>query len=154
MAKHRKQAGGNPGMTVEGLITLASRYAPEETMDRLVAAVTARGATILARIDHAAAAASAGLQLGPTEAVIFGNPRAGTPLMRTAQTMGIDLPLRALVWRDEAGTTQLSYNDPEFLAQRHGANVGNEAVLRAMKEFLAAVAREAANERPDAGASE
>ena len=130
-------------MTVAGLITVASRHGPDETMDRLIAAVTARGAAVLARIDHAAAAASAGMGLRPTEVVIFGNPRAGTPLMRTAQTIGIDLPLRALVWQDEAGATRLSYNDPGWLAGRHGAEGGNEAALRAMGEFLAAVTAEA-----------
>jgi uncharacterized protein (DUF302 family) len=87
--------------------------------------VTARGASIPAHIDHAAAVEKAGLGLRPTEVVIFGDPRAGTPLIETAQTMGIDLPRRALVWKDEAGPTQLSYNDPAWLARRHGADVGN-----------------------------
>ena len=72
------------------------------------------------------AAASVGLTLRPTEALVFGNPRAGTPLMQAVQTMGIDLPLRALVWRDEAGATWLGYNDPAWLARRHGAEVGHE----------------------------
>ena len=87
-------------MTPEGLIVRTSRHEPKATMDRLVAAVTGRGAAVVARIDHAAAAAAVGLALPPTEVLVFGNPRAGTPLMQTAQTLGIDLPLRALVWRD------------------------------------------------------
>jgi uncharacterized protein (DUF302 family) len=130
-------------MAVDGLITLTSRHSPGETMERLIAAVTARGAAVLARVDHAKAADSVGLSLPPTEVVMFGNPRAGTPLMQKVQTVGIDLPLKALVWRDEAGTTRLSYNDPEWLAARHGAAAGNETALRAMREFLAAVAKEA-----------
>ncbi len=84
-------------------------------MDRFAAAVTARGAAVVARVDHSKAAASVGLTLQPTEVAIFGNPHAGTPLMQTAQTIGIDLPLRALVWQDDSGVTRLSYNDPECL---------------------------------------
>ncbi len=131
-------------MTPEGLIVLTSRHEPKETMERLVAAVTARGAAVVARIDHAAAAAAVGLALPPTEVLVFGNPRAGTPLMQTAQTLGIDLPLRALVWRDASGVTHVGYNDPRWLARRHGAEVGNEAILKAMDDFLATVADEAA----------
>ncbi|MGA2491488.1 MAG: DUF302 domain-containing protein [Roseiarcus sp.] len=131
-------------MTPEGLIVRASRHEPKETMDRLAAAVTARGAAVVARVDHAAAAATAGLALAPTEVLIFGNPKAGTPLMQTAQTIGIDLPLRALVWRDASGITHLGYNDPYWLARRYGAEVGHEAVLKAMAALLAAAAEEAA----------
>jgi uncharacterized protein (DUF302 family) len=131
-------------MTPEGFIVCASRHDPKTTMDRLAAAVTARGAAVVARVDHAAAAATVGLALAPTEVLIFGNPKAGTPLMQAAQTIGVDLPLRALVWRDAAGITHLGYNDPRWLARRHGAEVGNDAVLKAMADFLAAVAGEAA----------
>jgi uncharacterized protein (DUF302 family) len=131
-------------MTPEGLIVRASRHDPKETMDRLAAAVTARGAAVVARIDHAAAAATVGLALAPTEVLIFGNPRAGTPLMQAAQTIGIDLPLKALVWRDASGATSVGYNDPHWLARRHGVEAGHEAILKAMAEFLAAVADEAA----------
>jgi uncharacterized protein (DUF302 family) len=112
-------------------------------MGRLAAAVTARGMAILARIDHAAAAATVGLALRPTEVLIFGNPRAGSPLMQAAQTAGIDLPLRALVWLDGEGRTWLSYNDPKWLARRHGADSGAEAILGAMSAALDAVVREA-----------
>jgi len=131
-------------MTPEGLIVRLSRHEPKETMDRLVAAVTARGAAVVARVNHAAAAAAVGLALAPTEVLIFGNPKAGTPLMQAALTIGIDLPLRALVWRDASGATHVGYNDPRWLARRHGAEVGNEAILKAMADFLAAVAEEAA----------
>ena len=130
-------------MTVEGLTTCLSRHGPKETMDRLAAAVASRGMAVLARIDHAAAAAKAGMELRPTEVVLFGNPRAGTPLMQAAQTMGIDLPLKALVWQDEAGRTWLAYNDPKWLAERHDAGAGTERNLDAMTDALAAVAKEA-----------
>jgi uncharacterized protein (DUF302 family) len=85
-------------------------------MDWLATAVTKRGITILARIDHAGAAAKISLALRPTEVMIFGNPRASTPLMQAVQTIGIDLPLKALVWQDEGGQT---YNDPTWVAGRH-----------------------------------
>ena len=131
-------------MTPEGLIVLTSRHDPKATKDRLAAAATARGAAVVARIDHAAAAAAVGLALPPTEVLVFGNPRAGTPLMQAAQTIGVDLPLRALVWRDASGMTFVGYNDPRWLARRHGAEVGNEPILKAMADFLAAIAEEAA----------
>jgi len=130
-------------MAPEGLIVRVSRHEPKETMDRLVAAVTARGVAVVARIDHAAAAATVGLALAPTEVLIFGNPKAGTPLMQAAQTIGIDLPLRALVWRDAAGAAFVGYNDPHWLARRHGVEAGHEATVKAMADFLAAVTEEA-----------
>ncbi|HSW26037.1 MAG TPA: DUF302 domain-containing protein, partial [Burkholderiaceae bacterium] len=79
------------------------------------------GLTVFARIDHAAGATKVGKSLRPTELLIFGNPQGGTPLMECAQSAGIDLPLKALVWQDEAAQVWLGYNDPAFLAQRHGA---------------------------------
>src|SRR3712207_4267738 len=90
-------------MTPEGLKVAPSSYGPAETMDRLAAAVIDRGMSIVARVDHASAATKVGLELRPTEVLIFGNPRAGTPLMQAAQTIGIDLPLKALVWQDQIG---------------------------------------------------
>jgi uncharacterized protein (DUF302 family) len=130
-------------MAAGGLVTIESRFDPESTIDRLVAAVTARGMAVLARIDHARAAGEAGLELRPTEVLVFGNPKAGTPLMQAVQTIGIDLPLKALVWEDEGGVTRLSYNEPRWLAARHDVK-GHEAVLAAMANALAAVAAEAA----------
>ena len=130
-------------MRPDGLTVLPSAYGPKETADRLAAAVARRGMAVLARIDHAAAAAEVGMELRPTEVVIFGNPRAGTPLMQAVQTVGIDLPLKALVWQDEAGAVWLAYNDPAWLAARHGALDGTDRILRAMTDALAAVAGEA-----------
>ena len=90
---------------MEGLTSIRSRFSPKETMDRLEAEVRAKGMTVFARIDHAAGAAEVGLTLRPTELIIFGNARGGTPLMQSVQTVGIDLLLKALVWEDASGTT-------------------------------------------------
>jgi uncharacterized protein (DUF302 family) len=132
-------------MATKGLTTRASSHGPKETMDRLAAAVTARGVAILARIDHGGAAAKVGLTLRPTELLIFGNAKAGTPLMQTAQTIGIDLPLKVLVWEDEASQTWLSYSDPEWLVARHGDPTSVRQILGSMAAMLAAVADEAAS---------
>src|SRR5579871_5802503 len=105
-------------MAADGLITVPSNFGPEETMRKLEAEVKAKGMTIFAHVDHAAGAAAAGLTLRPTDLLIFGAARGGTPLMQSAQTMGIDLPLKALVWQDESGATWLSTNDPNWLAKR------------------------------------
>jgi uncharacterized protein (DUF302 family) len=130
-------------MTPEGLIVHASVHGPKETMDRLVRAVGGRGMTVLARIDHAAAAVAADMELRPTEVLIFGNPRAGTPLMQAVQTMGIDLPLKVLVWQDAEGRTWLAYNDPLWLAERHATGAAKRSIVAAMAAALATVAGEA-----------
>jgi uncharacterized protein (DUF302 family) len=130
-------------MAADGLTTLRSSYGPKDTMTRLEAEVKARGMTVFARIDHAAGAAGAGLPLRPTELLIFGNAKAGTPLMQTVQTTGIDLPLKALVWEDASGATWLSYNDPAWLAQRHGVAGETETVIGMMSKALDAVAQAA-----------
>jgi uncharacterized protein (DUF302 family) len=130
-------------MTADGLINLPSGVGPKETMDRLVAEITAKGLTIFARVDHAAGAAAAGLTLAPTELVIFGNAKGGTPLMQAAQTIGIDLPLKALVWQDEAGSTFLSYNDPAWLAKRHGLGSNVQPAVDALSGALRALAKAA-----------
>ena len=126
---------------VEGLIVTPSAHGPAETMRKLIDAVTEKGLVVLAHIDHAGAAAKAGLELCPTDLLIFGNAKGGTPLMQADQTMGIDLPLKALVWQDQDGHTLLGYNDPAWLAERHG--VKNEQVVAAMRAALAAVAAKA-----------
>ena len=105
----------------DGLVTVASSFGAKETIDRLEAVLKGGGATIFARVDHAAGAASVNLPLRPTELLIFGNPKGGTPLMQAQQTLGIDLPLKALAWEDQAGKVWVSYNDPVWLAARHGA---------------------------------
>lgn len=109
-----------PASAAEGLIAVKSPYEVRETLDRLEATAKQRGLKVFARIDHAAGAASVGKTLRPTEVLIFGNPQGGTPFMECAQSAGIDLPLKALAWQDEQGQVWLAYNDPEFLATRHG----------------------------------
>ena len=130
-------------MGVDGLTSLRSGHEPAQTVARLVAEVEARGMQVFARIDHAAGAAEAGLPLRPTTLVIFGGAKGGTPLMQAAQTIGIDLPLKALVWQDAASDTWLSYNDPSWLAQRHGLGLETAANVEAMAAALDALARTA-----------
>lgn len=131
-------------MSVEGLVTAESAFGPAETMDRLEEGVKAMGMTVFARIDHAAGAAKAGMELRPTELLIFGNPKAGTPLMMAGQTIGIDLPLKALVWQDEAGATRIGWNDPAWLAGRHGLGGDAGAVAAKMGAALKGLAEKAA----------
>jgi uncharacterized protein (DUF302 family) len=127
-------------MAADGLITVKSQFEPKETMARLEAAVKARGLTVFAHIDHGAGATEVALPLRPTDLLIFGNARGGTPLMQSVQTIGIDLPLKALVWRDEAGTTWLSYNDPVWIAGRHGAASDGQAAVPGLAAALDAIA--------------
>jgi uncharacterized protein (DUF302 family) len=105
----------------DGLITIRSPFAAKDTMNRFEENAKQHGLNVFARIDHAAGAAKVGKTLRPTEVLIFGNPQGGTPFMECAQSVGIDLPLKALVWEDAQGQVWLGYNDPAFLAQRHGA---------------------------------
>ena len=129
---------------MEGLTSIRSRFGPKETMDRLEAEIRAKGMTVFARIDHAAGAAEVGLTLPPTELIIFGNARGGTPLMQSVQTVGIDLPLKALVWEDAAGKTWLSYNEAGWIVRRH--SVANaEPVVNKMAAALSAMSRKAAD---------
>ena len=107
-------------MPARGLITIKSNYGPEVTMNRLEAELSAKGMTVFARVDHAAGAEAAGLSLHPTELIVFGNARGGTPLMQAARTIAVDLPIRMLVWEDASRDTWLTYNDPKWLATRHG----------------------------------
>lgn len=129
-------------MSVDGLTTIPSRSDPKTTMDRFVSAAEKRGIGILARIDHAAAAQEAGLALRPTELLVFGNPKVGTALMQAQQTAGIDLPLKALVWLDESGRTWLAYENPGWIAERHGI-MGADKFVKAMTAVLTALAQEA-----------
>ena len=129
-------------MAVQGLTTVKSIHPPQETANRLEAAVKAKGLTVFARIDHAAGASAAGLSLRPTEVLIFGNAKGGTPLMQAMQTIGIDLPLKALVWQDVSGETWLSWNDPAWLAARHDLT-GADAVVGRLTALLDDLAKAA-----------
>src|SRR6478609_7968635 len=134
---------GVQAMAAEGLTTVKSGYDPKETMDRLEADVRAKGLTVFARIDHTAGATAVGLTLRPTELMVFGNARGGTPLMQAAQTIGIDLSLKALVWQDASGDTWLSYNDPSWLAKRHGLGAEVEPANSTMAATLSGIAKTA-----------
>ena len=130
-------------MAADGLITIESGFGPEETMNRFEAEVRSRGMTVFAHIDHAAGATTAGLSLRPTELLIFGDAKAGTPLMQSTQTFGIDLPLKALVWQDASGIAWLSYSDPAFLARRHDLDGAHNTTVNAMAAALEAISSEA-----------
>ena len=128
----------------EGMTIVPSQFDVPTTMDRMAAAITAHGVEVFARIDFTATAAKAGLALRPTELLIFGNPKAGTPLMQAEPTVGIDLPLKALVWQDAAGKTWLGYNNPSWVAARHGVGADLAKTFQAMTTGpLAAQAKEA-----------
>lgn len=127
-----------PAGATGGLVATRSSYPVAETMDRLERAVKDRELVVIARVDHAAAAQKAGLTLRPTQLLIFGNPKAGTPLMQSAQSIGIDLPLKVLAWEDDKGQVWLAYNDPGWLAARHGVTDRAE-VVRAITGALDAL---------------
>ena len=103
----------------QGLVQIPSRYSVEETLQRLESALATRGLEIFARVDHSGEAEKVGMKMQPTKLLIFGSPKAGTPLMVAAPTLAIDLPLKALVWEDEAGKVWLTYNSPDYLRERH-----------------------------------
>jgi len=103
-----------------GMVDIPSRYSVPESLVRLEAILQEKGLTIFARVDHSGEAKKVGLEMRPTQLVIFGSPKGGTPLMVAAPSLAIDLPLKALAWQDKAGKVWISYNSPEYLQQRHG----------------------------------
>jgi uncharacterized protein (DUF302 family) len=131
-------------MTVDGLVTILSGFGPKETMDRLESEVKAKGLTVFARVDHTAGAEAVGLKLRPTELLIFGNARGGTPLMEADQRIGIDLPLKTLVYQDGVGKVWLSYVDPNWLARRYGLSTAVVANVEALSKALSGLAEGAA----------
>ena len=127
----------------DGLTTIASSLAAKATMDRLEAEVKAKGLTVFARVDHAGGAAAVGLPLRPTELLVFGHARNGTPLMQVNQVAGIDLPLKVLVYEDANGKVWLAYDDPSWIAQRHGLGAGVAATVQTLAKALKAFAAHA-----------
>jgi len=118
-----------------GIITLPSQHSVDQTLEKLQALLRAKGVTLFALVDHSGEAAKVGMTLPPTKLVMFGNPKAGTPLMLAAPSVAIDLPLKLLVWEDAQGKVWLSYNSPAYLQQRHGvpeALLPNIAVVEAL----------------------
>ena len=130
-------------MSDDGLITIASKLSVKETIDRLASTVTSKGMTVFGRVDHGAGAAQVGMPLRPTELLIFGNAKGGTPLMQAKQTIGIDLPLKALAWEDADGKVWVTSNDPAWLARRHGLGADVNANVEALRAGLAAVIKAA-----------
>jgi uncharacterized protein (DUF302 family) len=123
------QAGGN-------LVTKPSKYSVPETIERIERAVTAKGMKIFVRIDHAGEAKKAGLDMRPTELLIFGNPKGGTALMVVRPTAAIDLPMKALAWEDKDGTVWLTYNSPDLLHERHAVPVELTSKLDPVGQLL------------------
>ena len=104
----------------DDLITKPSAFSVGQTLDRLEKIFAKKGITIFARVNHTAGAEKISAKLRPTEVIVFGNPKIGTPLMQSNQLIGIDLPLKVLAWQDDKGKTWIAYNDPQYLAKRHG----------------------------------
>jgi uncharacterized protein (DUF302 family) len=125
----------------DGLVNVKSAHDVKTTADRLEKVLKAKGMTLFNRIDHAAGAESVGRQLRPTELVIFGNPKVGSPLMACRQTVGIDLPQKALIWQDASGQTWFTYNRPAYLKNRHhieGCDKVLGKVSKALENFAKA----------------
>lgn len=127
-----------PASAGSDLVTKKSAHTVPQTLNRLEKALKEKGIVIFARIDHAAGAQKAGMRLRPTELLIFGNPKLGTPLMQSKQTIGIDLPLKVLAWEDQDGQVWLAYTDPASLADRYGITDRAEVITKmkgALKKF-------------------
>jgi len=128
-------------LSADGVVTVKSAHDVAATVEKLVSVLESKGMNVFTRVDHAAGAQKAGMELRPTEMVLFGNPKVGTPLMKCSQTIAIDLPQKMLAWQDEDGTVYLSYNDPMHLKARHateGCDAVFEKVSGALGKFAAA----------------
>lgn len=131
-----------PDRADSGLVSMTSSHDVARTIERLEGALKAKEIPVIAKVDHSAGAARVGEKLRPTVLLVFGTPKLGTPLLKCAQTAGIDLPLKALAWEDEEGQTRLTYNDPRYVASRHGAAECGD-ILRRMAGALEGLAKEA-----------
>lgn len=126
-----------PAMANEkGMVDKPSKYSVPVTLDRLTEVLQSKGILVFARIDHSGEAAKAGLSMRPTQVLIFGNPKAGTPLMVAAPSLAIDLPLKVLAWQDAQGQVWASYTTAEHLAQRHGLSAAQRAPLAAIAALV------------------
>ena len=133
-----------PAQAADELTVKASKYSVKETVDRLTAALKDKGITPVARVDHAAAAKGVGLELKPTEVLLFGNPKLGTPLMQANRHVAIDLPMKVLVWEDDGGKVWIGYTPSETLKTRYKIE-GQDDMLKTMAGALEAFASAAAN---------
>jgi uncharacterized protein (DUF302 family) len=130
------------GTIDHGILRVSSHHSVAATIERLESLLQERGVMIFARIDFSADAARAGLTLRPEQMLIFGNPKAGTPLMQSAPAAGLDLPLKALVWEDAEGRAQIAYNDPQYIIRRHGLDAAFAANLAAVVPLIERAARD------------
>ena len=128
---------------MKGLITVQSDYPVKETIDRVSSIVQSKGMTVFLRMDHAENATKQGLQLRPTELILFGNPKAGTVLMQDNQISGIDLPLKMLAWQDEEEKVWLTYTDVAYLAEKHNLAEKSSSIVKAIEEGITLVANAA-----------
>lgn len=128
-----------------GMVDVKSSFGVKETGDRLESVLKDKGMTIFNRVKHSEAAKKVGVELRETELIIFGNPKVGSPLMKCQQSVAIDLPQKALIWKDSEGNTWISYNDPEYLKKRH--DISNcEKVISKIEQALAGIAKAAATQ--------
>jgi uncharacterized protein (DUF302 family) len=137
LSSNTPTASGVMVMKHAGIVNIPSNHSVDETVDRIKSILQAKGVTLFAVIDHSGEAAKVGMTMPPTKLVIFGSPKAGTPLMLAAPSIAIDLPLKLLVWQDTQGKVWISYNSPEYLQQRHGLPedlVKNIAVVGVLAE--------------------
>jgi uncharacterized protein (DUF302 family) len=132
-----------PVFAADGMVNVESSFTVADTADRLVGILNEKGMTVFNRINHSDGARNAGIDLNPTELIIFGNPKVGGPLMKCQQSVAIDLPQKALVWQDDAGKVWLSYNDPRYIEERHGVT-GCEQVIAKIEQALAGISKAAA----------
>jgi uncharacterized protein (DUF302 family) len=127
----------------ETLMTQESQFSVKETLDRLTTALDAKGIKVVARVDHAAGAKAVGMELPPTEVLMFGNPKLGTPLMQANPMIGLDLPMKVVAWQDKAGKVHVSYTKPADLKARYGIS-DREDQFKAMEAALFALTGAAA----------
>ena len=122
-------------VAVDGMINVRSSHSVQKTANKLEKVLLSKGMRVFARVPHSTGAKSAGVDLRPTELIIFGNPKVGAPLMKCAQTVALDLPQKALIWQDENDAVWISFNDPGYLQKRHAIN-GCDEVLNKVSGAL------------------
>ena len=127
----------------DGIVSKTSTHSVKDTLDKLETIVTAKGFTVVARVNHAKAAENVGQKLNPTEVLIFGNPKVGTALMQSNQAIGLDLPIKVIAWEDDKGVVTIAYNDPAWMVSRFGITDRDEVVKKmtgALMKFTDAAA--------------
>ena len=131
-----------PLYAAEGMIDIESSFGVEETAERLQNVLKEKGMTIFNRVKHSDAAKNVGVELRETELIIFGNPKVGSPLMKCEQSVAIDLPQKAIIWKDSQGKVWISYNNPRYLEKRHGIS-NCEGVISKIEKALAGITKAA-----------